>query len=71
MGTCWGLLPNEAGCSPRGKLWALSHSGASVWAGVEGGVEVRTVRTVQDCQDQLDRPTWTNRSSKYHGLQTR
>lgn len=27
MGTCWGLLPNEAGCSPRGKLWALSHFG--------------------------------------------
>lgn len=30
MGTRWGLLPNEAGCSPHGKLWVLSHSGASV-----------------------------------------
>lgn len=37
-GLVLGLLPNEAGCSPCGKLWALSHSGASVCAGVEGGL---------------------------------
>lgn len=55
-GDLLGLLPNEAGCSPRGKLWALSQSGASVCAGMEGVVEVRTARTVR-----------TNRSSAYHG----
>lgn len=46
-GDVLGLLPNEAGCSPRGKLWTLSHSGASVCAGVEGVVKVRAVRTVR------------------------
>lgn len=58
-GDLLGLLPNEAGCSPRGKLWALSQSGASVCAGMEGVVEVRTARTVRTVR--------TNRSSAYHG----
>lgn len=44
MGTCWGSCRMRRAASPRGKLWTLSHSGTSVWAGVEGAVEVESVR---------------------------
>lgn len=55
-GDLLGLLPNEAGCSPRGKLWTLSHSGTSVSAGVEGAVEVRTARAAATGRTDLDQP---------------
>lgn len=67
MGTCWGpwgLLPNEAGCSPHGKLWALSPFG---YLGMgRGGGGSRACRGedgsgptgLPDCWAGLDGPTW-------------
>lgn len=52
LGLVGGSCRMRRAASPRGKLWTLSHSGTSVWAGVEGAVEVKTVQG----------RTWTNRS---------